>query len=100
MTVDARARANHEARVLDDLLAIVDWTGRVLIAAAPGSAYQLSKAYELRDRVNQLISRLELHGTLDQEQSAAVAADLRAEAVRFPLGEVLETRAMLGGGRA
>lgn len=87
----------HETRIVDDLIGVIDYASRVLVAASPGSHYQLDKARDLRDRVDRLIQRLETGGTLDMRRSAAVAAHLAPEARRYTLGRVLLDAGHLSG---
>lgn len=86
----------HEDRIVDDLTTVIDYASRVLIAASPGSFYQLTKAHGLRDAVDKLIKRLEVE-TVAMNRSAVVAAALVPEARRYTLGQVLVDTGHLGG---
>lgn len=94
--MDAAALTAHESHIVDALTGVIDYTSRVLVAASPGSHYQLDKAHALRDKVDRLIKLLET-GTLDMHRSAAVAAHLEREARRCTLGQILADAGHLSG---
>lgn len=86
----------HQERIAEDLIGVIDYARRVLIAAQPGSMYQLDKAHGLRDAADRLIKRLDKQ-TLDLRQGDAVAAAVWREAGRYTLGQVLMDNGLLGG---
>lgn len=88
--------ARREASIVDDLVGIIDYAGRVLMSASYGSHYQLDKLRGLRLYTDQLIARLE-EQTLTQVRSEVVTAAVASEATRYPLGEVLRKAGSFGG---
>lgn len=87
----------HADRIADDLVGIVDYAGRVLISASPGSMYQADKLRGLRERVSSLIDRLDRDGTVDNATSEQIAAKLAERASRYTLGALLIEAGRLGG---
>lgn len=86
----------HEEHIVDDLVGLIDYASRVLIAATAGSHYQLDKAHGLREYTDKLIKHLET-ATIDVRRSELVAAAVAREASRYTLGQILIDAGQLGG---
>lgn len=90
--------SQHEDRVADALVDIINYAGRVLISAGPGSAYQADKATELRVRVDRLIGLLDGDGgSIPHTRADAVQAAVARDARRYTLGQILIDAGHLGG---
>jgi hypothetical protein len=96
MTVTPKPLTDHEDLIVDDMISLIDYTSRVLIAAGYGSRYQLDKAYVLRRCVDRLIGHLETE-TLDWHGSEAVQAKIAREARYYTLARILIDAGRLGG---
>lgn len=88
--------SNHEQRVAETLIGIIDYASRVLIAADYGSHYQFDKAHGLAREAHQLVDLLTLQ-TLDHQRSEVVKANVAAFAGRYTLGQILIDAGRLGG---
>ena len=90
------ALTNHEERIVDALLGVIDYASRILIAGYPGSHYQRSKVQEMHRELDRLTAALD-KGLVSAARSEVLAERLRSEAVRYTLGRLLVESGHLGG---
>lgn len=86
----------HEQGLIGDLVAVIDYSGRLLCSAAPGSHYQRAKAYELRDRLDRLIRRLDRE-LVPSARAALLSEVLAVEAAGYTMGNALIETGRLTG---
>jgi len=85
MTADL---TRHESFVVDDIVSVIDYAGRVLLSADPGSHYQQDKAQSLARAAAALAERLE-KGYVPTSRALVLEAAIAREARRYALGRLL-----------